>query len=373
VGILVTISRSLSRSELRLLNRLAIDPSMKQATLARELGVTRSAISQLWANLEREYGLAIRGNIDYGQLGLRLLFGWAQASETSDVLMKFSRWLKSNSLVTRLTGSMMSSTLGEMLYFEAIVALDDRNSWFQKQIERFRKRPYNLIIELGEASNISHHMNLALFDGSTWSFSNDFRLLASIDAAKGYVDVLPSVSTVEQSEGTRPTLEDFVTVSAIESNYHVTATELAKRFAELKIKPGAGRTLRRKIANTKTKVSIPYADLQNIGLSQKLIVCIKTESEKSSLSRVFHAQASTFPKARVISGSLMTVLDLEVPRTVDWLTMSQILTNLAGNTSTICTFIADRNEIGKRLESVVSVITSRMPSGDQKFGVEKIG
>jgi transcriptional regulator with XRE-family HTH domain len=346
---------------------------MKQATLARELGVTRSAISQLWANLEREYGLAIRGNIDYGQLGLRLLFGWAQASETSDVLMKFSRWLKSNSLVTRLTGSMMSSTLGEMLYFEAIVALDDRNSWFQKQIERFRKRPYNLIIELGEASNISHHMNLALFDGSTWSFSNDFRLLASIDAAKGYVDVLPSVSTVEQSEGTRPTLEDFVTVSAIESNYHVTATELAKRFAELKIKPGAGRTLRRKIANTKTKVSIPYADLQNIGLSQKLIVCIKTESEKSSLSRVFHAQASTFPKARVISGSLMTVLDLEVPRTVDWLTMSQILTNLAGNTSTICTFIADRNEIGKRLESVVSVITSRMPSGDQKFGVEKIG
>ncbi|MBY8998439.1 MAG: MarR family transcriptional regulator [Candidatus Thorarchaeota archaeon] len=351
---------------MRLLNRLAIDPSLRQATIARELGVTRSAISQLWTKLEKEYGLTIRSNIDYGQLGLRLMFGWALASEASDVLMKYSRWLKSNSLVTRLTGSMMSSTLGELVYFEAIVPLGDRQSWFQKQIERFRKRPYNLTIQLGEASNISHTMNLALFNGSTWSFSNDFRLLASIDAAKGYVDVLPSVGTVKQSEGSSTSLEDLVIASAIESNYHATATDLANRFTELQIKPSAGRTLRRKIATMKKKVHVPYADLKNIGLPQKIIVCIKTESEDSSLSRVLHAQASTFPKARVISGSSMTILDLEAPNTVDWLTMSEILTNLAGNTSEICTFIADRNEIGKRLESVVSTIASRMPSGDHE-------
>lgn len=366
MGIFVTISRSLGRSELRLLNRLAIDPSMKQASLARELGVTRSAISQLWNKLERDYGLVIRGNIDYGKLGLRLLFGWAQSSEASDVLVKFARWLKSNPLVTRLTGSMMSSTLGDMVYFEATVPLGDRYAWFYKQVERFMKRPYSLNIDLGEASNISHHMNLALFDGATWSFSNDFRLLASIDAAKGYVDVLPSVGTVEQSEGTSTAIEDIVVASAIESNFHVTATELATRFEELQMEPRAGRTLRRKIANLKTEVALPYADLQNIGLPQKLIVCIKTESKESTLSRVLHAQASTFPKARVISGSSMTVLDLEAPTTVDWLTMSQILTNLAGNTSEICTFIADRNEIGKRLESVVPAIASRMPSGDHE-------
>ncbi|MGD9396314.1 MAG: helix-turn-helix domain-containing protein [Candidatus Thorarchaeota archaeon] len=362
----MTISRSLGRSELRLLNRLAIDPSMKQANLARELGVTRSAINQLWTKLEREFGLAIRGNIDYGRIGLRLLFGWAHASQTSDILLKFSRWLKSNALVTRLTNSMMSSTLGETVYFEAIVPLGDRYSWFQKQIERFGKRPYSLDISLGEASNISHHMNLALFDGNTWSFSNDFRLLASIDAAKGYVDVLPSVGSVEQSKGTRTYLEDLIVASAIESNYHVTATELAKKFTDLQIKPSAGRTLRRKISNMKTKLSVPYADLKNIGLPQKLIVCINTEVEDSSLSRVLHAQASTFPKARVVSGSSMTVLDLDAPKTVDWLTMSQILTDLAGNTSEICTFIAERNEIGKRLESVVPTIASRMPSGDHE-------
>ena len=116
----------------------------------------------------------------------------------------------------------------------------------------------------------------------------------------------------------------------------------------------------------KKKLSVPYADLKNIGLPQKLIVCIKTESEESPFSRVLHAQASTFPKARVISGSSMTVLDLDAPKTVDWLTMSQILTNLAGNTSEICTFIAERNEIGKRLESVVPTIVSRMPSGDHE-------
>ncbi len=365
MGIFVTLSKPLGRSELRLLNRLAIDPSMRQSALAREIGVTRSAINQLWTKLDHEYGLTIRSNIDYGHLGLRQMFGWAQGSGTSDVLMKFSRWLNSNPLVTRLTTSMMSSTLGEMAYFEAIVPLGNRHSWFQKQIERFRKRPYSLTIEFSEALSSSNHMNLALFNGSTWSFSNDFRLLASIDAARGYVDVLPSIGTVDQSEGTSSSVTNLIVAAAIESNYHVTATELAQRFRDLELTPDAGRTLRRKIANMRKKRSLPYVDLTNIGLPQKIIVCIKTEAEKSVLSRVLHAQASTFPKARVISSPSLTILDLEAPRTVDWLTMSQILTNLAGNTSEICTFIAERNEIGKRLESVVSIITSQMPSGDQ--------
>ena len=335
---------------------------MRQSTLARELGVTRSAINQLWTKLEHEHGLAIRGNLDYGRFGLRLMSGWAQASGMSDILTKFSRWLKSNSLVTRLTKSIMSSTLEEMIYFEAIVPLDDRFSWFHKQVERFRKRPYSLTIELCEALSVSHHLNLALFNGGTWSFSNDFRFLATIDAAKGYVDVLPSIGTVAQSTGTSSSAEDLIAAAAVESNYFVTATELAQRLSDLDLEPSAGRTLRRKIATMRRNVALPYVDLINIGLPQKLIICIKTESEESPISRVLHAQASTFPKARVISGSSLTVLDLEAPRTIDWLTMTEILTDLAGNTSTICTFIADRNEIETRLESVVSKMTSRMPS-----------
>ncbi len=337
---------------------------MRQSALARELGVTRSAINQLWARLTSEYGLAIRGNLDYGQLGLRSLFGWAHAPGMSDVITKFSRWLESNSLVTRLTKSRMSSSLGEIVYFEAITPFDNRYSWFQNQIERFRKRPYELNIELDETHNISHHLNLALFNGSTWSFSDDFRLLATIDAAKGYVDVLPSVGNVEQSKGTTLLLEDLVVAAAIESNYYTTSVEVSNRFSNLSFEPQAGRTLRRKIANLRKNLALPYVDIQNIGLPQKLIVCIKTESMTSPFSRVLHVQSSTFPKARVISGSSLTILDLETPRTVDWLTLTQILTNLAGNTSEICTFIADRNEVEKRLESVVPTITSRMPSGD---------
>ena len=360
----VTISVPLGRSELRLLNRLAIAPSMRQSDLAHELSVTRSAINQLWTKLESEYGLAIRGNLDYGQLGLRSIFGWAQTTGLSDILIKFSRWLKSSSFVTRLTKSKLSSTLGEIIYFEAIVPLDDRYSWMLKQIERFRKRPYNISIELAETSSISHHLNLALFNGSNWSFSDDFRLLATIDAAKGYVDVLPSIGAVEQSEGVSSSIEELVVAAAIESNYYVTSTELTQRFLNLNLTPSAGRTLRRKIAKFRTEYTQPYVDLQNIGLSQKLMVCIKTESPESPLSRVLHVQASTFPKARVISGSSLTVLDLDTPKTIDWLTLTQILTNLAGKTSEICTFIADDNEIEKRLESVLSSITSRMPSGD---------
>ena len=362
MGILLTISPPLGRSELRLLNRLAIAPSMRQSALARELGVTRSAINQLWTKLVRDYGLAIRGGIDYGRFGLRFVFGWAQVSGTSDVLTKFSRWLKSNPFVTRVTASMMSSTLNEMVYFESIIPLDDRYAWFRRQIERFQKRPYNLVISFNEALSISHHLNLALFNGSRWSFSNDFRFLATMDAAKGYVDVLPSVGTVEQSRDFNLSVEDLVTASAIESDYFVTATKLAKILENLNYESSAGRTLRRKISSMRKKLSFPYVDFENLGLPQKLIVCIKTDSENSPLSRVLHAQASTFPKARVISGQSLTVLDLDTPRTIDWLTTTQILTNLAGNTSEICTFIADRNEIGKRLESVVPSITSRTSS-----------
>ena len=215
--------------------------------------------------------------------------------------------------------------------------------------------------------------SIALFNGDTWSFSNDFRLLATIDAARVYVDILPSIGAVAQSKGSSSSVEDLITAAAVESNYFVTSTELAQRVSNLDLKPSAGRTLRRKIANMRKNAALPYVDLVNIGLPQKLIICIKTESKESPISRVLHAQASTFPKARVISGSSLTVLDLDAPRTIDWLTMTEIITNLAGKTSTICTFIADRNEIGKRLESVVSTITSRKLSRNHDSGRKNIG
>ncbi|MHA1634321.1 MAG: hypothetical protein ACTSUZ_07155, partial [Candidatus Thorarchaeota archaeon] len=108
----------------------------------------------------------------------------------------------------------------------------------------------------------------------------------------------------------------------------------------------------------------PYVEIDNIGLPQRLMICIRDDTYyKSAFSRLLHAQAGTFPKARVVSGPSLTLLELEIPSSVEWLALSQVLSSLAGNASEICTFIADSIERETRLESVVSHLTSRTPSG----------
>ncbi len=162
--------RAMNPSELRLLTRLAIDPSLRQAGLARNLHVTRSAVNQIWQNLEHENELKIRGNLDHGKVGLQMVFGWAIANEESDVLEKFHRWLKSSRLVTLALRSLISSTFNSLVYFEALAPLDSQYGWFQSQIDRFRKKPYALTIYTCDCSKISHHLNLGLFDGTNWDF-----------------------------------------------------------------------------------------------------------------------------------------------------------------------------------------------------------
>lgn len=354
---------TLGQGELKLLRRLAIDPSLRKTGLARELGVTRSAVSQLWKKLEEERGLVVRGNLDYGRFGLQLVFGWACGVESSDILDKFSNWLKASSLVVRMTRSVMASTMDSRVYFEAVVPIGSSQEWLLNQLARFEKRPYSLSIRSEIASSVSHNMNLGIFDGSSWVFSNDFRLEASIGAAKGYVDVLPVVDTIEQSKPIEPVLEDTIIGSALNEKYYATASEVAERFRLAEIDPPAERTIRRKLVRLRSEAVLPYLDILNIGLNQKMMVCLRdTESGGSQLSRLLQAQATTFPKARVLSGSRMTVLDLEIPSQVGWLTMSQILSGLADKTSEICTFIADHHEIQKRLESVVKLYASHARS-----------
>ena len=355
--------RSLGPGELRLLRRLVIDPSLRQAKLADEFDVTRSAINQIWHKLQADFHAGIRSNLDYGNIGLGLIFGWAQDNENSDVLTKFGRWLHTNPFVTRLTRSVMSSNMDARIYFEAILPRDNQFEWFKSQIDRFGKRPYSLGMEVEVAMNVSHHMNLGIFDGTKWRFSHDFRLEASIGAARDYAKVLPVVDTVKQSETSYAPLVDMLIAAVMESNYHATASDIQKRLDELGLNPISGRTLRRRLARFRKTMTLPYVSINNIGLDRKIMVCVKDdESLESTTSRLLHAQASTFPRARVLSGKTLTVLDLETPLTVDWLTMSQILSGLVGNTSEICTFIANNHEIEKRLESVVSHLASRIPS-----------
>ncbi len=356
--------RTMGPGELRLLGRLVIDPSLRQAGLAKELQVSRSAVNQVWKNLVRENNLRIRGNLDYGKIGLRRVFGWASSSEDSDILEKFHRWLESSKLVTLTIRSKISSTFNSLVYFEALSPLGSQYDWFQSQIDRFRKRPYSLTIYTTECTKISHHLNLGLFDGTNWTFPNSFRLEASIGAARGYVDILPAVGTVEQSTPSKLVIDDLVIAAAVESDYHAPATKLASLCAEIGLKADSGRTLRRRISRARNKIASPYVDISNIGLDQRVIVTLRSNLHtESEFSRLLHAQAGTFPKARVLSGPRLTLLDLEVPDNTNWLPLSQIMSGFAGDALEICTFIANKREKEARLESVVSYLASRVPSG----------
>ncbi|TFG31643.1 hypothetical protein EU527_12000 [Candidatus Thorarchaeota archaeon] len=356
--------RTIGTGELRLLTRLVIDPSSRQSQLARDLQVSRSAVNQIWKNLERENSLQIRGNIDFGRFGLQMIFGWAQSDEGADVLTKFGRWLTSSKLVIKDVPSIISSTFDSRIYFEAILPPGNQSSWFLNQIDRFRKKPYSLKIYTSECSKISNHMNLGLFDGETWSFPDNFRLEASIGAARGYVDILPTESIVEQSPPGPMNIDELIVAAALESNYYATAADLAESYKILGLKPSSGRTLRRKLVNIRDKFIRPYVDITNIGLNQKLMITIYDEQyQESTFSRVLHAQASTFPKARVVSGPGLTLLELEAPDNIEWLALSQIMSALAGPVSETCTFIANQREKGTHLRSVMSNLTSHMSSG----------
>ena len=356
--------RYLGPGELRLVGRLVIDPSVRQADIAKELGVSRSAINQIWSNLHRENNLRIRGNPDYGKIGLQLIFGWAISSEESDVITKFSHWLKSSRLVTTILPSIMSSTFDSLVYFEVLLPLGGQAGWFHSQVDRFRKKPYSLQIYTSECSRISRHMNLGLFDGRMWEFPDNFRLEASIGAASGYVDILPVEYTVEQSLPVTSSQGDVLITALLEDDYFATASRLSKYYFDLGLKPDSGRSFRRHIARVRKSVINPYVEIDNIGLTQRLMVCIREDTYKeSTFARVLHAQGGTFPKARVVSGPSLTLLELDIPSNIEWLALSHVLSNLAGNASEICTFIADLREKRKRLESVVSHLLSHNPSG----------
>jgi DNA-binding Lrp family transcriptional regulator len=358
--------RVMDLSEFRLLNRLAIDPSLRQAKLAKDLQVTRSAVNQTWQNLESERGLRIQGNLNYGKIGLQLVFGWATTDEPSDVLQKFRRWLETSKLVTLVLKSQISSLYNSLIYFEALLPLNNLHNWFQSQIDRFRKKPYSLTIYTANCLKVSHHLNLGLFDENenNWVFPDSFRLEATINAARGYVEILPVVEAVEQTPPVPSDLDEMITAAAIERDYHTSAASLSTLYEAVGIKPASGRTLRRKIARTRRELVRPYVQIENIGLNQHILVTIRGAPHvESDFSHLLRAQAGSFPKARVLSGPQLTVLDLDAPESAKWLQLSQVMARLVDSSSEICTFIADRSVKEARLESVVSYLSSRMSSG----------
>jgi hypothetical protein len=348
----------LGSAELRLLNKLAIDPSLRPVRLAEELQVTRSAVSQTWSRLESTHNLRLRSNLDYGKLGMMVVFGWARSPELKGSLNKFSQWLGSSPYTSFMIKSQITSMMDTRVYFEVILPKGEPHKWFLDRLSSFRKRPYELETNYGIASQVAHHLNLGHYNGQRWEFESGFRFEASIDAAKDYADILPVVHSQQFSASSEVTLSTLAIAAALEDDYFISSSRLAQYLGRFGIEPPSQRTLRRLLTQAREAFCLPFLTLENIGLQNRAIVTLD-QPVSSPISKLLHAQASTFPKTRVISGSNLTAVDLLVPGTTDWVQISQALAHIAGSSSQTCTFIAERYLPRKGLEGVLSYISSR--------------
>lgn len=332
---------------------------MRQVELAETLDVTRSAVNQIWKKLEHDCSLRIRSTFDYGKLGHRFTFGWAKDQEGSKNLPKFKRWLSSNPLTSFLTESVLSSMMDKRLYFEAFLPTDRRGSNFLNQLTRFQKRPYKLSIVFGSAEKVSNHMNLGLFDGRDWEIIDGFRFGAIIDSARGYADILPDIQLSGQTDPVAASIEDLLVASSIEEDYHVTSMGLESRYHEMGMSPPSERTLRRRIASMRKNHAIPYVSIQNIGLTQRIVVTLDERGTASNLSRILQVQATTLPQARVMSCESLTALILDFPGSASWFAISRAFSELANDTLEMCTFIAEQTPLWRGLSSLVQSSSRR--------------
>ncbi|UCE09907.1 MAG: Lrp/AsnC family transcriptional regulator [Candidatus Thorarchaeota archaeon] len=348
--------RAFGASELKFLRRLAIEPSLRQVRLAEELNVSRSAVNQTWRRLEREHGLRVRGLLDYGKLGIDLVFGWAEISRGGTALRNFSRWLSSSPFVSVTRESMISMPMGEKVYFEAVLPRGPHYGRFLNQLVRFQKKPYKLSIVHDRAQQIADHLSLGLYTGKHWEFDSGFRLQVSIDGLKDYADVLPSIRAMRQSEGGIGGISELAVASALEQEYHVSAGRLQKFFKEHKLSAPSGRTLRRMLARVRKGVAMPYVEVKNIALPQQMTVCLRMNPENRALIQLLHAQMGTFPAARLVSGSELVVLMLRIPEAARWDTMTMSLARSFQQAAEMSTFITDSREPRRGLEYILSYI-----------------
>lgn len=331
--------RRYASGELRLLNRLAISPHFHQVDLARELGVTRSAVNQIWTKLERQCGLRIKSKPDYDSLGLRHIAGWVRDNEPSQALEKFNNWSESNPFVISSQESLMTSNMDHRILFEILAPEGIHLSHTTRQLERFAKRPYSLDVNYDLVQHESVHLNLGLFDGSKWDFEGGFRLGATISAAKDYADVLPSYISDSSDESQDFDFADIMIALSMQNDYHLTSSDIEKLSKRLGYSPPSGRTLRRKMRRIRKDVVQPYLSIQNIGLPTPFTISLMRR-EKDNLPRLMHAQAESLPKSRVLSGNDFVIMLLEIPESIGWIPLSQVFSEMVGFSTNMCTFIA---------------------------------
>lgn len=341
------------QSELRILRRLAINPSINQAGIAKQLGVTRSAVNQIWKRMQSERNLRVRSSLDYGGLGLRLIFGWARTSERLDSLTKFISWLTTQTSVTQLTKADLSSTVESVVYFEAVIKRTIETSRFEQQLARFQKRPYNLTIAIDDATHVGNHLNLGLYDGTSWAFRSDFQLAASMEMARSYVEILPETGTISQSTFDAYDHETAIIAAFLEEDYHISSHDLSKKITELGVTPPSDRTLRRRMTQIKKRYTMPFLDIRKIGLTQHVFVCLVEDEQSTPISHMLRAYANIIPKVRSVSGSQLAVLEIELPETMDWFALTDTLSGVIQDSANLFAFLTRKSILRKGLEAVI--------------------
>jgi DNA-binding Lrp family transcriptional regulator len=345
----------LKRSELKLIRKLGLNPSLNQSDVAKEFGISRCAVNQTWKSLEKNKSLRIHSYIDYGLYGVGHVFGWSKSKLGTKTLQKFRNWLQSSDYTSAIKTSQISSDMESAVYFEALFIGTKQASWFLRQVERFQKNPYNLTIELSDVTSQASHMNFGLFEKNRWNFEDDFQIQASIGAVGKYVDILPESRMLHYSDdGGDKSLEDLIIAATLEQNYHSSARDIAKQLKRVNLPTPSLRTLRRRLVEARSDGILPYMEIKNIALDQELFICVKGSG---STSKLLQAQLISFPSCSIISGENMTVFKVKFPNETDWFKISQMILGQA--TDEIFTFIASKKAVLKGAESIVNYLQKK--------------
>ncbi len=341
-----------------MLRRLIISPWMRQADLSRELGVSRAAIRQIWRRFQSRNSLAVRGSVQYAQLGLHKMFGWAWDRGKSDTLDKFSRWLDMSPFVYLQLRSSMSSMLDNRVYFEALLPDDLRLSWFREQLGRFMKPPYNLHLEYDFAIGTEYHMNLGAFDGKRWHLQDAFRFGTSMDATLQYLDILPVTDIPVPQIAQNVSTEKLVIASCLEREYYCSSSDVERQFVALNLKPPSQRTLRRRINSIRTELASPFVEIDNLDLDQRILVCVSGTHERPRVMKLLMVQARAFPNVCIAWGTRLAVLDIFMPSEVEWVPVSSAFVQLSNHEAVVCTLLCESKERRKALEQVIPYLIS---------------
>ncbi|MBD3408019.1 MAG: hypothetical protein GF411_18005 [Candidatus Lokiarchaeota archaeon] len=334
-----------------MLNRLVLDPSKRPIALARDLGITRSAVSQIWRQLEQVHNLSVRGMINYGELGLIPFVGLFFTQDEPLKLREVEDWLRQNPFVVSLAPSAVTASMESILIFETVFPLGPKVGHFRSKLAEFQESLSGSLL-FSPLIHQGQFLNLGRFNGTSWNITDFFRLEAVIHATKDYVDIIPENLLVEISSPSPSNIELSIVAVALEKNYFANTREVLHWFEIFDVIPPSDRTIRRRINEVREKIVTPYVHLTGLNLAQRVALVFKAPPS-SDVVRTLIAQLNSYPRTRVAMGNTLTMVYIDLPSSIDWFAISTTVSVLDPSGSILFPFVISEDLIRKGLEGVV--------------------